>query len=149
MGFTTSGIWTPEEGDSGKPHIYLATMAQSIEDGIGKRVEKLEESEVVTLSFLPGFTSYGQAPTIRLSGGWVHISAKVSCPTPLAVGQYVDVMSGIPSKWMVSEQNFATAAGQGGATALVRLAGADRITLATKDSGVAWWGMNFSYPLGI
>lgn len=43
MGNTTkSGIWTPDEDDQLDPDVWSATMAQSIEDGIGKRLDKQE-----------------------------------------------------------------------------------------------------------
>lgn len=44
MGNVTSdlAIWTPDAADLAKPDVYLATMAQSIEDGAGTRLRKLE-----------------------------------------------------------------------------------------------------------
>lgn len=36
-------VWTPDELDLGEPDVYLATMAQSMEDGIGVRLRKQEE----------------------------------------------------------------------------------------------------------
>ena len=40
---TTSGIWTPDEEDTVEPDIYLALMADSIEQGIGKRLGYQEQ----------------------------------------------------------------------------------------------------------
>lgn len=43
MGNTTkSGIWTPDEDDKMAPDVWSATMSQSIENGIGLRLEKQE-----------------------------------------------------------------------------------------------------------
>lgn len=52
MGNTTSDllIWTPDDQDTGEPDVYLATMAQSIEDGTGARLRKLESSIACNLS---------------------------------------------------------------------------------------------------
>ena len=46
MGNVTSDllIWTPDENDTAEPDIYLATMAQSLEDGTGARLRKQERS---------------------------------------------------------------------------------------------------------
>ena len=46
MGNVTSDllIWTPDEDDTAEPDIYLATMAQSLEDGAGARLRKQEET---------------------------------------------------------------------------------------------------------
>ena len=45
MGNTTTDllIWTPDESDTSKPNVYLATMAQSLEDGAGERLRKQEQ----------------------------------------------------------------------------------------------------------
>jgi hypothetical protein len=45
MGNVTSDllIWTPDQDDLGDPDIYLATMAQSLEDGTGERLRKQEQ----------------------------------------------------------------------------------------------------------
>ena len=40
---TDSGIWTPDEEDAVEPDIYLALMADSIEQGIGKRLGYQEQ----------------------------------------------------------------------------------------------------------
>jgi len=47
MGNTTSDllIWTPDENDLAEPDVYLATMAQSLEDGAGARL-RLQEAAV-------------------------------------------------------------------------------------------------------
>lgn len=44
MGNTTSDllIWTPDADDTAEPDVYLATMAQSLEDGVGERLRKQE-----------------------------------------------------------------------------------------------------------
>lgn len=46
MGNTTSDllIWTPDEDDTAEPDVYLATMAQSLEDGAGARLRKQERT---------------------------------------------------------------------------------------------------------
>lgn len=41
---TASGIWTPDEGDDLNPEQYLATMADSIENGIGDRLNAQEQA---------------------------------------------------------------------------------------------------------
>lgn len=44
MGNVTSDllIWTPDENDTAEPDVYLATMAASMEDGLGDRLRKQE-----------------------------------------------------------------------------------------------------------
>lgn len=37
-------IWTPDDQDTAEPDVYLATMAQSLEDGVGERLRKQERS---------------------------------------------------------------------------------------------------------
>lgn len=55
MGNTTSDllIWTPDEDDTAEPDVYLATMAQSLEDGAGARLRKQERTASM-LANLPG-----------------------------------------------------------------------------------------------
>lgn len=36
-------IWTPDEDDTSEPNVYLATLAQSLEDGVGERLRKQED----------------------------------------------------------------------------------------------------------
>lgn len=64
MGNVTSDllIWTPDENDTAEPDIYLATMAQSLEDGAGERLRKQESFIGVNLSVSGAFTADG---TIR------------------------------------------------------------------------------------
>lgn len=52
MGNLTSdlGIWTPDELDLAEPDVYLATMAQSLEDGVGVRLRKQEEKIATQVS---------------------------------------------------------------------------------------------------
>lgn len=59
MGNVTSDlqIWTPDENDLAEPDVYLATMAQSLEDGVGDRLRTQE----VAVGLKAGFTS---APTL-------------------------------------------------------------------------------------
>lgn len=59
MGNITSDllIWTPDEYDTAEPDSYLATMAQSLEDGVGNRLRTQE----VAVGLKAGFTS---APTL-------------------------------------------------------------------------------------
>ena len=44
MGNVTSDllVWTPDEDDLAEPDVYLATMAASMEDGLGTRLRKQE-----------------------------------------------------------------------------------------------------------
>lgn len=44
MGSTTADllIWTPDEDDPAEPDVYLKTMAESIEDGVGDRLRTQE-----------------------------------------------------------------------------------------------------------
>jgi hypothetical protein len=46
MGNVTSDllIWTPDDNDTAEPDVYLATMAQSLEDGAGARLRLQEVS---------------------------------------------------------------------------------------------------------
>lgn len=55
MGIVTSDllIWTPDEDDDLEPDVYLATMAQSIEEGVGTRL-RLQE---LAVGLKAGFTS--------------------------------------------------------------------------------------------
>lgn len=55
MGNVTSDllIWTPDENDPAEPDVYLATMAQSIEDGVGDRLRTQE----LAIGLKAGFTS--------------------------------------------------------------------------------------------
>lgn len=55
MGSVTSDllIWTPDEYDTAEPDVYLATMAQSIEEGAGTRLRKQER----TASMLANLTA--------------------------------------------------------------------------------------------
>lgn len=50
-------IWTPDEADLGEPDVYLATVAQSIEDGAGARLRKQEAFIGVNLSLPSAFTA--------------------------------------------------------------------------------------------
>lgn len=43
-------VWTPDEEDLGEPDVYLATMAQSMEDGLGVRLRKQEEPIAAQIS---------------------------------------------------------------------------------------------------
>lgn len=47
MGNVTSDllVWTPDEADTSKPNVYLATMSASLEDGVGERL-RLQEIAV-------------------------------------------------------------------------------------------------------
>ena len=58
MGNITSdlGIWTPDSADLGKPDVYLSTMAQSLEDGAGARLRKLESFVGINVSLPSGLT---------------------------------------------------------------------------------------------
>jgi hypothetical protein len=58
-------IWTPDELDTAEPNVYLATMAQSLEDGVGDRLRKQESFIGCNLSLPSSFAVGGtiaQAP---------------------------------------------------------------------------------------
>lgn len=58
-------IWTPDEYDTAEPNVYLATMAQSLEDGVGDRLRKQESFIGCNLSLPSNFAVGGtiaQAP---------------------------------------------------------------------------------------
>lgn len=59
MGNTTTDllIWTPDENDLAEPDVYLSTMAQSLEDGVGDRLRTQE----LAIGLKAGYTS---APTL-------------------------------------------------------------------------------------
>lgn len=59
MGSTTAdlAIWTPDEDDPAEPDVYLKTMAESIEDGVGDRLRVQE----LAIGLKAGFTT---APTL-------------------------------------------------------------------------------------
>jgi hypothetical protein len=59
MGNVTSDllIWTPDELDTAEPDVYLATMAQSLEDGVGARLRKQESFIGCNLGTSTSFTA--------------------------------------------------------------------------------------------
>lgn len=60
MGNVTSDllIWTPDDQDKAKPDVYLAAMAQSIEDGAGARLRTQE----LAIGLKAGFSFAGTLP---------------------------------------------------------------------------------------
>ena len=73
MGSTTADllIWTPDDNDSAEPDVYLKTMAESIEDGVGDRL-RLQE---LAIGLKAGFTSVPAALTSTLTVAPVTINA--------------------------------------------------------------------------
>jgi len=65
MGNVTAdlNIWTPDENDPAEPDVYLATMAQSIEDGTGERL-RLQEVAVGLKAGIAGGTGIPMATAI-------------------------------------------------------------------------------------
>lgn len=59
MGNTTADllIWTPDANDTAEPDVYLATMSQSMEDGLGNRLRTQE----LAIGLKAGYTA---APTL-------------------------------------------------------------------------------------
>jgi hypothetical protein len=43
-------IWTPDDQDTAEPDVYLAAMAQSMEDGLGERLRNQEEKTSAQVS---------------------------------------------------------------------------------------------------
>lgn len=60
---TASGIVTPDEGNTLDPEVYLAAMAESIEEGIGERLNKQEQAIGLAAGIAIG-TTVGFAPGI-------------------------------------------------------------------------------------
>ena len=61
MGNVTSDllVWTPDEDDLAEPDVYLATMAASMEDGLGSRLRKQESFIGCNLSLASNFAAGG------------------------------------------------------------------------------------------
>lgn len=90
MGVVTTNlqIWTPDESDLAKPDVYLATMAQSLEDGTGNRILNLEKNTSIltnlqtSQTFVNGtgqtvqytVNSIGYNDGMTLSGGKITIT---------------------------------------------------------------------------
>jgi hypothetical protein len=83
-----AGIWIPDETDTGKPHVYLATMAQSIQDGLGI------DTDWVGITPDSGFTA-SQALAYRKIGKVVYIRGAVTKTAGnfLATGGYEKVFT--------------------------------------------------------
>lgn len=85
-----NGVWYPDSTDVGQPNTYLATMAQSIDSGIGARLQKQESnvgglfnlnanqtltaSTKITVAYTVGPGGYNNGLTI--SGGIVTLPQK-------------------------------------------------------------------------
>lgn len=48
-------VWTPDEDDTAEPDVYLATMSQSLEDGVGERL-RLQELSVGLKASIGSYT---------------------------------------------------------------------------------------------
>jgi len=87
MGSTTSDllIWTPDENDLAEPDVYLKTMAQSIEDGVGGRLRTQE----LAIGLKAGYTS---APTLTttMTNAAVTITTSNGC-----FKQGIDISGGV------------------------------------------------------
>lgn len=72
MGNITSDllIWTPDENDTAEPDVYLATMAQSLEDGVGARLRKQESFIGCNLGLSTSFAAGGTIAQVPF--GVVH-----------------------------------------------------------------------------
>jgi len=73
MGSTTALdlIWTPDENDPAEPDVYLKTMAQSIEDGVGDRLRVQE----LAIGLKAGFASVPAALTSTMTVAPVTINS--------------------------------------------------------------------------
>jgi hypothetical protein len=89
MGNVTSDllIWTPDENDTQEQNVNLATMAQSLEDGVGDRLRKQE----LAVGLKAGFTS---APTLTSS---LAIAAVTINTSNGSFKQGLDISGGVVS----------------------------------------------------
>ncbi len=108
MGNITSDllVWTPDEDDLGEPDVYLATMAQSMEDGLGVRLRKQEEpiaaqvslsaDQSISTAFVVQY-SLNTGPTFN-SGLTVNASGSITITRAgvysIATNVYTDQASG-------------------------------------------------------
>jgi hypothetical protein len=77
------GIWTPDEGDNLDPEVWSATMAASIEEGIGVRLAKQEARAGAKVSI--------NAPvTVTLAG--ITFPVTVSSGYEWSYGNYINGM---------------------------------------------------------
>lgn len=108
MGNITSDllIWTPDDQDLGEPDVYLATMSQSMEDGLGVRLRKQEEpiaaqvslsaDQSISTAFVVQY-SLNTGPTFN-SGLTVNASGSITITRAgvysIATNVYTDQASG-------------------------------------------------------
>jgi hypothetical protein len=99
MGSTTALdlIWTPDENDPAEPDVYLKTMAQSVEDGIGDRLRTQE----LAIGLKAGYTS---APTLSSTMAIANVTINTSNGS---FKQGLDISGGVvtvvtPGMYMVS-----------------------------------------------
>lgn len=135
MGNITTGgsaIWTPDENDNLDPEVWSATMAQSIEDGIGKRLEKQEARVSLRATTPEPFDVTGTGP----DDAYIRIPLNANGPTgsrapepEFAAGNHVDGIT--------LEGNIATIVTPG----LYAITG--QITLTTKSGTFAPHSFDF------